>query len=134
MDIDLYSLMSALNGVVAQRLIRCSCANCTTPEQASQEFIDRMVASNMDISNLRTARGRGCEFCRSTGYKGRHAIAEVLPFDDTLRALILRRADVLEIKRYALGLDVRPLELRALDLVANGTTTMEEIDRVVAHD
>ncbi|PMQ17135.1 putative type II secretion system protein HxcR [Janthinobacterium sp. AD80] len=85
-------------------------------------------------AQITLTRGRGCEHCRSTGYKGRHALAEVLPFDDTLRTMILNRADVTEIKRYALELGVRPLNVRAMDLVASGATTMEEIDRVVAHD
>ncbi|MEX0139518.1 type II/IV secretion system protein [Massilia sp. LMS1-1-1.1] len=134
MDIDLYSLMSALNGVVAQRLIRSNCPICSVPEEASLEIIERLKVTNMDISKLTLKRGRGCEHCRNTGYKGRHALAEVLPFDDTLRTMILNRANVTEIKRYALELGVRPLNVRALDLVASGATTMDEIDRVVAHD
>ncbi|NHQ90514.1 GspE/PulE family protein [Janthinobacterium lividum] len=134
MDIDLYSLMSALNGVVAQRLIRSNCPICSVPEAASQEMIERLKVTTLDISELTLKRGRGCEHCRNTGYKGRHALAEVLPFDDTLRTMILNRADVIEIKRYALKLGVRPLYVRAMDLVASGATTMEEIDRVVAHD
>ncbi|MDN2704472.1 GspE/PulE family protein [Janthinobacterium sp. SUN100] len=134
MDIDLYSLMSALNGVVAQRLIRSNCPICNVPEAASLEIIERLKVTNMDISKLTLKRGRGCEHCRNTGYKGRHALAEVLPFDDTLRTMILNRANVTEIKRYALELGVRPLNVRALDLVASGATTMDEIDRVVAHD
>jgi general secretion pathway protein E len=134
MDIDLYSLMSALNGVVAQRLIRSNCPICSVPEAASQEMIERLKVTNMDLSELTLKRGRGCEHCRNTGYKGRHALAEVLPFDDTLRTMILNRANVTEIKRYALELGVRPLNVRALDLVASGATTMDEIDRVVAHD
>lgn len=134
MDIDLYSLMSALNGVVAQRLIRCNCPRCTRPEQATPELVQRLKTTGLDTSVLKVARGHGCEHCRQTGYKGRHAIAEVLPFDDTLRAMVLNRAAVTEIKRYALDLHVRPLGMRALDLVASGETTIEEIDRVVAHE
>jgi len=134
MDIDLYSLMSALNGVVAQRLIRSNCPVCTEAETPAPDMLERFAQVRIAADQVRTARGRGCEHCRKTGYKGRHAIAEVLPFDDMLRTMILRRADVVEIKRYALELGVRPLGVRALDLVAAGATTMEEIDRVVAHE
>lgn len=134
MDIDLYSLMSALNGVVAQRLIRSNCPVCTRAELPTPEVSIRLELAGLDPTRLCTARGKGCEHCRQTGYKGRHAIAEVLPFDDTLRAMILRRADIIEIKKYAIELGVRPLGVRALDLVAAGATTMEEIDRVVAHE
>ncbi|PHV04667.1 general secretion pathway protein GspE [Janthinobacterium sp. BJB412] len=134
MDIDLYSVMSALNGVVAQRLLRSNCPQCAQPFQPDAELLARLRAANVGPPQWRLARGRGCEHCRNTGYKGRRAIAEVLPFDDALRAMILRRADIGEIKRYALDAGVRPLALRALDLVAAGATTMEEVDRVVAHD
>jgi general secretion pathway protein E len=134
MDIDLYSLMSALNGVVAQRLIRSNCPACSEPELIDQEMFERLSIANMNMAHVTLSRGRGCDHCRNTGYKGRHAVAEVLPFDDTLRTMILNRADVTEIKRYALALGVRPLNVRVLDLVACGATTIEEIDRVVAHD
>lgn len=134
MDIDLYSLMSALNGVVAQRLIRNNCPRCSRPEVAGPELIERMRLLGIEWEDARPSRGLGCEHCRQTGYKGRRAIAEVLPFDDNLRALVLRRADVAEIKKHALTQGVRPLMLRALDLVAAGATTLEEVDRVVAHD
>lgn len=134
MNIDLYSLMSALIGVVAQRLIRCNCPVCTEPDELSVELIERFKLHHIDLDQVRIARGRGCEHCRNTGYKGRHAIAEVLPFDDTLRALVLSRADLREIKQHALMIGVRPLGIRALDLVASGATTIEEIDRVVAYD
>ncbi len=134
MNIDLYSLMSALNGVVAQRLIRSNCPACVQAEPISEELLARMKSAEMNVDQLHPARGRGCDKCRNTGYKGRHAIAEVLPFDDALRAMILNRSDVGEIKRHALQIGIRPLVLRALDLVASGATTLEEIDRVVAHD
>ncbi|MES2298130.1 MAG: GspE/PulE family protein [Pseudomonadota bacterium] len=134
MELDLYSLMSALNGVVAQRLIRSICPVCVQPEPMTPQTAARLSAAGMELAQVRLARGRGCEHCRMTGYKGRHAIAEVLPFDDMLRSMILKRADVRQIKQHALEQGVRPLGLRALDLVASGLTTMEEIDRVVAHE
>lgn len=135
MDIDLYSLLSALNGVVAQRLIRCNCSNCSLPDSAMPpELVQRFGLAGLEISKARLMRGAGCETCRNTGYKGRHAIAEVLNFDDTVRTMILNRADVTEVKQYARAQGVRPLNLRALDLVAAGVTTIDEVDRVVAYE
>jgi general secretion pathway protein E len=135
MNVDMYSLMSALNGVVAQRLVRCICARCAQPEPALAPAVQaRMEAAGIDTIRITMMRGRGCEHCRGTGYKGRHAIAEVLTFDDRLRSLILRRADVAEVKQLAHERGVRPLSARALDLVAAGMTTIEEIDRVVAYE
>jgi general secretion pathway protein E len=134
MDVDLYSLMSALNGVVAQRLIRCICPQCKQPASSSPELLARCRDAGIESTAMTLAHGRGCDHCRGTGYKGRYAIAEVLPFDDTLREMVLRRGDVREVKRYAQSLGVRPLGARALQLVVNGTTTLEEIDRVIAHE
>lgn len=134
MDIDLYSVMSALNGIVAQRLIRINCPCCTQPELAHEDLLARLEHAGLQATEVRLQRGQGCEHCRHTGYKGRRAIAEVLPVDDHLRAMILRRADVADIKRYALDLQIRPLSLRALDLVACGVTTIDEVERVVDYD
>ncbi|AVR96628.1 general secretion pathway protein GspE [Pseudoduganella armeniaca] len=134
MKLDLHSLTSALNGVVAQRLIRRICPACSETTGATSELSARLASVGLAPLDARPARGRGCEHCRGTGYKGRHAIAEVLPFDDTLRALVLRRADVREIKQHAEALGVVSLVKRALELVAQGATTLEEIDRVIAYE
>lgn len=135
MDIDLYSLLSALNGVVAQRLIRCNCPYCTHPDESvSSELMDRCRSAGANVETARFMRGKGCESCRNTGYKGRYAIAEVLGFDDAIRTMILNRTDVAEVKKYARAQGIRSLNLRAMDLVITGVTTIEEIDRVVAYD
>lgn len=134
MDIDLYSLMSALNGVVAQRLLRRNCPACTEPDQLSDALAERLTRAGIDCAGAQVAHGRGCAACRNTGFKGRHAVAEVLPFDDALRSMILNRSDLVDIKRYAADLGIRPLGLRALDLVAIGESTIEEVDRVIAYD
>jgi general secretion pathway protein E len=133
MDLDLHSLVSALNGVVAQRLIRRNCPHCSQAAMSAE--LDSRLSQVLGQSVVaKPMRGRGCEHCRQTGYKGRYAIAEVLPLDDELRGLILQRSNVSEIKRKAASLGVRPLLVRALDLVVAGATTLEEVDRVVAHD
>lgn len=135
MEIDLYSLLSALNGVVAQRLIRCNCPHCVRPDiTISTELMSRFRTMEFDMETARFMRGIGCEICRNTGYKGRHALAEVLGFDDTIRTMILNRSDVAEVKKYARDQGIRPLNLRAMDLVMAGVTTIDEIDRVVAYD
>jgi general secretion pathway protein E len=135
MQVDMYSLMSALNGVVAQRLVRRNCPVCAAPDPASLASLRaRFDAAGIDPARVNAMRGQGCEHCRHTGYKGRHAIAEVLTFDDRLRSMILNRVDVAEVKRLARERGVRSLSARALDLVAAGLSTMDEIDRVVAHE
>ena len=134
MDIDLYSLMSALNGVVAQRLVRRNCVLCSTPDTLAADVVQRCLDAGIAAGEIQAARGRGCDHCRQTGYKGRHAVAEVLPFDDALRTMVLNRVDIGVIKQHVQALGIRPLGERALALVAAGATTIDEIERVVAYD
>lgn len=119
MQVDPYSLVSALNGIVAQRLLRVNCPHCSE-----------------DCAQLSTAaqgtrrRGRGCPQCRYTGYKGRRAIGECLLLDDELREMISTRKPVRAIKEVARRNGTRLLRESAEELVESGITTLEEIDRV----
>lgn len=134
MDVDLYSLMSALNGVAAQRLVRLNCAHCARPVQATEDQHALLMRMRCEIAPDHLLRGVGCEHCRGTGYKGRAVVGEVLPIDDKLRGLVVRRADIEEIKTYARSFGRPTLEQQALNWVLQGKTTFEEIERVVAFD
>jgi general secretion pathway protein E len=119
MQVDPYSMVSALNGIVAQRLLRINCLHCS---EESAPPVD---------GELRTWRsGRGCAQCRNTGYKGRRAIGECLLLDDELREMISTRQPVRAIKDVARRNGTRLLRDSAEELVRNGVTTLEEIDRV----
>ncbi len=118
MQVDPYSLVSALNGIVAQRLLRINCPNC------SEEI------APIGEGNGTRRRGRGCAQCRGTGYKGRRAIGECLLLDDELRELISTRRPVRAIKEAARQRGTRLLREAAEELVRGGMTTLEEIDRV----
>ena len=103
MGVDAYNLVSALNGVLAQRLVRVFCKSC---------------------------RSRGCPECRNTGFKGRKAIGELLVLNDELRELIVARAPARKLKEAARAAGTIPLRDAALALVEAGETTLEEINRV----
>jgi general secretion pathway protein E len=103
MGVDAYNLVSALNGVLAQRLVRTFCKAC---------------------------KGAGCGECRGTGFKGRKAIGELLVLDDELRELIVARAPARQLKEAARKAGTLPLREAALQLVQAGETTLEEINRV----
>jgi general secretion pathway protein E len=83
-----------------------------------------------DLSGYAFSRGAGCRECRGTGYRGRRAIAELLVLDDVLRELLSTRAPVRQLKEYAQSKGTRLLRDRALECVARGETTLEEINRV----
>ena len=118
MQVDPYSLVSALNGIVAQRLLRINCTHCS----------ERIAPAGEGLETL--WRGRGCAQCRGTGYKGRHAIGECLLLDDELREMISTRRPVRAIKEAARRRGTRLLREAAEELVRSGVTTLEEIDRV----
>jgi general secretion pathway protein E len=103
MGVDAYNLVSALNGVLAQRLVRVICKPCG---------------------------GKGCADCRHTGFKGRKAIGELLVLNDELRELIVARAPARKLKEAARAAGTVPLRDAATALVQAGETTLEEINRV----
>jgi general secretion pathway protein E len=103
MGVDAYNLVSALNGVLAQRLVRVFCKAC---------------------------KGKGCGECRGTGFKGRRAIGELLVLNDEMRELIVARAPARKLKEAARAAGTVPLRDAAMALVQSGETTLEEINRV----
>ena len=131
MGVDPYNLVAALNGVVAQRLLRIICPQCSQPEQPDPE---RLEASQLPAQSKGWTfrRGIGCAHCRGTGYKGRRAIAQTLAMDVGLRSLIAERASPIALRTAARERGLRSLREAALDLVAAGLTTLEEANRVTA--
>ncbi len=129
MGLDLYNVVSALNAVLAQRLVRRLCGHCAAPLLPSPE---QAALLGPDTSRLR--RAVGCGQCRHTGYRGRLAVSEVLVLDDELRDLIAARAPLQRVKQAARDRGMQRLRSAALDLVRDGATTFEELDRVVSDD
>ena len=130
MGVDTYSFVSALNGILAQRLLRLSCPQCLVPYAPSEEELAFSVIAPDLAKTMSFSRGRGCGHCRGTGYKGRHAIGEVLNLNDELRELIIGRAPIRTIKEAARANGTRFLRDAALEMAAAGKTTLEEINRV----
>jgi general secretion pathway protein E len=129
MGVDPYSLVAALNGIVAQRLVRVNCPDCVADDQPSPELLAESGIT--DTSGFRFRAGRGCASCRGTGYKGRKAVAELLVLDDELREMIVTREPVRRIKEVAHAKGTRVLRDVGLDLVRRGETTLQELNRVV---
>lgn len=127
MGIDAYSFVSALNIIVAQRLLRRVCQQCAVAAEISPDWVGIHPPQY-----ARLLQGKGCGACRGTGYKGRKAVAEVLCMDDMLRELIIRQASVREIKEYAMKNGLRLLRDAALEMAWRGETTVEEVNRVTA--
>jgi len=130
MNVDTYSVVSALNGIFAQRLLRQVCSSCAAPVRPG---IAELVESGIDpeaAKDYQFVVGKGCGRCRGTGYRGRTAIAEILLFDDELRQLIIDRQPIARIKEAARKRGLRFLRESAVALAAAGRTTLQEINRV----
>ena len=127
MGLDLYNVVSALNAVLAQRLVRLTCKHCAVPYEPAPELLLRY---GLSAGEGRYVRGEGCGHCRGTGYRGRRAVAELLRLDDGLRDLIASRAPMSTIKETARGRGMKPLRVEALAAVTRGETTFEELERV----
>ena len=130
MGVDPYAFVSALNGILAQRLVRTNCPQCSEIIVPTAELLDESGLGHADVSDFRFMAGRGCGQCRGTGYKGRKAIAEILGLNDEIRELIVDRAPIRTIKEAAIRHGTRFLRDAALDLVKGGLTTLAEINRV----
>jgi general secretion pathway protein E len=131
MGIDPHNLVAALNGVVAQRLVRLNCPQCSAPVTPDPALV--AAADLGDSSGFGFCAGRGCTHCRGTGYRGRRAVAEVLRLDDELRELILARAPLRSVREAARRRGFRALREALIEHVAAGETTLEELNRVTRH-
>lgn len=130
MGVDPYSFVSALNGILAQRLLRVICTQCKVKFCPDDILLSDSYITLEQSRDFQFMYGKGCGHCRGTGYKGRKAIAEILYLNDEIRELIVARAPVSRIKEVALKNGTRFLREAALNLVRHGETTLQEINRV----
>jgi general secretion pathway protein E len=130
MGVDSYSLVAALNGIVAQRLLRMNCPQCKVRTTVSADMLQRSGLVEERLGAHQFMRGQGCAHCRGTGYKGRRAIAETLPMSDVLREQLVQRAPLSQIRQSARASGFTSLRDAAVALALAGETTVEEINRV----
>ena len=130
MQVDAYSFVSALNGVLAQRLLRLVCPQCAELYQPDAQLLADSGLTQDAAAEYRFMRGTGCGNCRGSGFKGRKAIAEILNLNDDIRELIATRQPVKLIKEAARANGTRLLREAALELVKRGETSLQEINRV----
>lgn len=132
MNVDPYSFVSAINGILAQRLVRVICPHCAMDDQPNTELLEKSGIQPKMISEFRFRIGQGCGQCHGTGYKGRKAVAELLAFNDLIRELIVAREPVRKVKEAARANGTRTMREAALDMVRRGETTLQEINRVTS--
>jgi type II secretory ATPase GspE/PulE/Tfp pilus assembly ATPase PilB-like protein len=130
MGVEAYQFVSALNCVLAQRLVRNICIHCKRPAKVSREYL---VESQMDPTLAESGlffEGTGCIECAGTGFKGRTAICELLDLTDNIREIILARRPNSEIKKAARDEGMKSLRESGVERVLGGVTTLREINKV----
>ncbi|MCM2268985.1 MAG: Flp pilus assembly complex ATPase component TadA [Thermoanaerobaculia bacterium] len=130
LDVERFLISSTLIGAMAQRLVRKICPNCVSERSLSTEEAASLRLTVPSGKRVRVKEGDGCHDCRGTGYRGRSGVFELLPVDDTVKALVVEQKDAPEIKREAVRLGMRTLRQSALRKLAEGVTTFEEVVRV----
>ena len=129
MGIEPFLVASSLNLVCAQRLVRRICKHCTEPDPTPVPALMQAGYSAEDANTVKPNRGKGCERCHNTGYKGRVGLYEVMDVTDELRELILVGASSLELRRKAVEEGMISLRHSGLRKVKEGVTTIEEVVR-----
>ena len=135
MGVETFLLISSINLIAAQRLVRRICEKCKEPVEVSPEILINLGVDSAEVGgSFSTFNGRGCGNCNGTGYRGRLAIYEVMVMHEGIKELILRNASVVELKREAVKLGMCTLRMSALQKVREGLTTIEETVRVTDTD
>ncbi len=132
MGIEAFNVASAVNLVVAQRLVRRICAECKAPHTYKDEEL-RSLGTDLDqLRKIPFMRGRGCDLCSGTGYKGRQGLYEVMPLSPELRRMILRGASVAELRDQAVAEGMLTLRMDGIKKIERGITTLEEVVKETA--
>jgi len=133
MGVESFLIASSIAGVLAQRLLRTVCVKCKEPYAPPKDALKRL-GMNLDLldkSEVTFFRGRGCDTCKGTGYKGRIGVYELMPVNDKVRELILARASSYAIREAAIEAGMRTLKDDAMEKILLGVTTLEESLRVI---
>jgi type IV pilus assembly protein PilB len=129
MGIEPFLVASSLNLICAQRLVRRVCKNCAEPNPTPHEALVNAGFDPADAKSVIPTRGKGCELCNKTGFKGRVGLYEVMEVTDELRELILVGASALELRRKAVEEGMVTLRQSGLRKVKEGVTTIDEVVR-----
>jgi type IV pilus assembly protein PilB len=134
MNVDLYNFVSALNCILAQRLVRMICTHCKRPVKMPRQVLEDSGLDPTIYSDFTFYEGAGCIECNGTGFHGRLAVSELLDLSDNIRELILDRRPGSEIKRAAKEEGMTFLRESALEKALKGVTTLREINKVTFVD
>ena len=129
MGIEPFLVANSINLVAAQRLVRRVCENCKEPFHISEEQLLEAGLPPAELPKVKAMKGRGCEKCGGTGYKGRLGLFEIMVVSDVMRDLIVSNGSMRDIKKQAIDDGMLPLRQTGMLKVRDGVTTLEEVAR-----
>jgi type IV pilus assembly protein PilB len=134
LGIETFLLTATVEGIVAQRLVRTICPSCKESYEPKEEELMELGLLPEDIGGRKLFRGRGCEQCHNSGYKGRMAIFEIMQLNDQIRELIMKRASTNVLREHARKAGMRTLREAGLLAIYEGQTTIDEVVRETLAD
>ncbi len=132
MGLEPFNVASAINLIVAQRLVRRICSDCKREHKYSPEELESLGMSPQDVKGLTFSKGEGCDSCGDSGYRGRQGLYEVMALSPELRRFILRGASADEIKIQAIKEGMLTLRMDGMKKVERGITTLDEVAKETA--
>src|SRR5215510_4658164 len=129
MGIEPFLVATSVNLICAQRLVRRICSNCKEELEVPEQALIDVGFNASDVKALKIKRGRGCERCGNSGYKGRIGLYEVLQFSDEIREMVLSGSTSIELKRKAVEEGMVSLRSSGLQKIRQWVTTLEEVLR-----
>jgi type IV pilus assembly protein PilB len=132
MGIEPFNVASAVNLIVAQRLVRRVCKDCKTSHKYTDVELHSLGTEIDILRGLPFMKGTGCDTCSGTGYKGRAGLYEVMALSPELRRMILRGASVAELRDQAVSEGMLTLRMDGMKKIERGTTTLEEVVKETA--
>jgi type IV pilus assembly protein PilB len=134
MGVESFLVSSAVNLVLAQRLVRRVCSECRIEEDIAPEVLLDLGVHEEELGTFACYHGMGCPVCNNTGYRGRVALYEVMPMHEQIRELVLLGASAAEIKRESIRLGMITLRRSGINKLKEGTTSIEEVIRSSVKD
>jgi type IV pilus assembly protein PilB len=134
LGLEPFLVTATIEGIVAQRLVRKVCPRCKEAYEPTEEQLMELELTPDDLQGRQIYRGRGCDFCNNSGYKGRMALYEIMVMDDELRELIMQNASTQVIRAEALKRGMRTLRQSGLLGIYDGQTTIDEVVRETVVD
>ena len=134
LGLESFLVTATMEGIIAQRLVRRICSRCKENYTPTEEQLFELNLTPEDLHGREFSRGRGCDYCNRSGYRGRQGIFEILVLDDELRELIMHNASTQQLRSEALRRGMRTLRHSGLLAIYDGITTIDEVVRETIMD